>query len=49
MIMENVKKVLIAFFLSVILTDSVFEMGKSYYPQLLLEGWKYIVKDKQIY
>lgn len=47
--MEKVKKVLIAFFLSVILTDSVFEMGKSYYPQLLLERWKYIVKDKQIY
>lgn len=47
--MENLRKVLIAFFLSVILIDPVFEIGKSYYPQLLLEGWKYIVKDKRIY
>ena len=33
--------------LSVILIDSVFEMGKNYYPQVLLEECKYIVKEKR--
>ena len=32
--------------LPVILIDSVFRTGKSYYPQVFLEGWKYVVKGK---
>ena len=35
-------------FLSVVLTDSVFKMGKSYYPQVFLEECKYIVKEKDV-
>ena len=31
--------------LSVILIDSVYRGGKSYYPQVILEECKYIVKD----
>ena len=34
--------------LSVVLTDSVFEMGKNYYPQVLLEECKYIVKETEV-
>ena len=30
--------------LSVILTDFVFQMDKNYYPQVFLEGCKYVVK-----
>ena len=33
--------------LSVVLIDSVFEMGKNYYPQVLLEEYKCIVKEKR--
>ena len=32
-------------YLSVILIDFVFRTGKNYYPQVLLEECKYIVKD----
>ena len=32
--------------LSLILIDSVFRTGKSYYPQVLLEECKYVVKKK---
>ena len=35
-------------FLSVILIDSVFRTNKNYYPQVLLEEWKYIVEEKKI-
>ena len=34
--------------LSVILIDSVFRTGKSYYPQVFLEECKYDVKEKKI-
>ena len=32
----------------VILIDSVFRTGKNYYPQVLLEKCKYVVKEKKI-
>ena len=32
----------------VILIDSVFKMGKSYYRQVFLEECKYIVKEKEV-
>ena len=31
-----------------ILIDFVFKTGKNYYPQVLLEECKYVVKEKQI-
>ena len=34
--------------LSVILTDSVFRTGKSYYPKVFLEEYKHVVKEKKI-
>ena len=34
--------------LSVIFIDSVFRTGKHYYPQVLLEECKYVVKEKKI-
>ena len=34
--------------LSVVLTDSVFEMVKNYYFQVLLEECKYMVKEKEV-
>ena len=34
--------------LSVILIDSVFRTGKSYYPQVFLEECKYVVKEEKI-
>ena len=34
--------------LSVILIDSVFRTDKNYYPQVLLEECKYIVKENKI-
>ena len=34
--------------LSVILINSVFRTGKSYYPQVFLEECKYVVKEKKI-
>ena len=34
--------------LSVILLDSIFRVGKKYYPQILLEECKYAVKNKNI-
>ena len=33
--------------LQMILTISVLEMGKNYYPQKCLEEWEYIVKEKK--
>ena len=33
---------------SVILIDSVFRIGKTYYPDVLLEKFKYIVKQKRM-
>ena len=35
-------------FLSVVLIDSVFKMGKNYYPRVFLEECKYIVKEKKV-
>ena len=32
--------------LSVILYDSVFRIGNNYYPQVFLEEFKYIIKEK---
>ena len=32
--------------LAVILTDSVFKIGKNYYPQVFLEECKYIFEEK---
>ena len=34
--------------LSVILIDSVFRTGKSSYPQVFFEEWKFVVKEKKI-
>ena len=34
--------------LSIILIDSGFKIGKSYYPQLVFEECKYIIKDRKI-
>ena len=34
--------------LSVISIDSVFRTGKNYYPQVVLEECKYVVKEKKI-
>ena len=34
--------------LSVILINSVFRTGKTYYPQVFLEECKYVVKEKKI-
>ena len=34
--------------LSVILIDSVFRTGKSYYSQVFLEECKYVVKEKKM-
>ena len=34
--------------LSVILTDSVFRTGKNYYPQVFLEEYKCVVKEKKM-
>lgn len=31
-----------------VLTGSILKMSKSYYPQLLLEEFKYIVKEKKV-
>ena len=33
--------------LSVVIIDSVFKVGKNYYPQLFLGDCKYIVKEKK--
>ena len=33
--------------LSIILIDSLFRIGKNYYPQVLLEECKYVVKEKR--
>ena len=33
--------------LSIVLIDSVFKMGKKYYPPVFLEECKYIVKEKR--
>ena len=34
--------------LSMVLIDSVFKMGKNYYPQVSLNEYKYNVKEKEI-
>lgn len=34
--------------LSLVLTGSILKMSKSYYPQLLLEEFKYIVKERKV-
>ena len=33
--------------MSLLLIDSVYKMGKNYYPQVFLEECKYIVKEKK--
>ena len=47
-IIKYQKKVLNLFFLSVLLIDSVFRAGKSYYPEVPLEECKYVVKEKKM-
>ena len=44
MLMEFIKKVVIFVCLSVVLKDSVFKIGKNYYPQTFLEDCKYLKK-----
>ena len=34
--------------LLVVLIDTVFKMGKNYYPQVFLEKCKYIAKEKEV-
>ena len=34
--------------LSAVLIDSVFKMGKNYYPQVFLEELKYIFREKEV-
>ena len=29
--------------------DSIFRVGKNYYPQVLLEEYKYVIKEKNIH
>ena len=36
------------YFLIRILIDSVFKTGYNYYPQVFLEDYKYVVKEKKI-
>ena len=38
----------IQFFITIKLIDSVFKMGKEYYLQVILEEYKYIVKEKEV-
>ena len=42
------KKVSHCIWLSSILIESVFKMGKNYYPQMLLEKCSYITKEKKM-
>ena len=35
-------------YLSVTLINSIFKMGKNYYPQVFLEENKYIIKAKKV-
>ena len=34
--------------LSVVFIDSVFRTGKNYYPQVFVEEYKYVVKEKKM-
>ena len=34
--------------LSAVLIDSVFKVGKNYYPQVFLEELKYIFREKEV-
>lgn len=46
--MGRLKKVIIAFFLSVILIYFDFRMGEDYYPKVFLENCKHVVKENKI-
>ena len=35
--------------MSVILLDSIFRIGKNYYPQVLLQEYKCVIKEKNIH
>ena len=35
-------------YLSLVLIDSIFKMGKNYYTQVFLEECKYTVKEKEV-
>ena len=48
MIMEYLEDVLIAFFLSVILIDFVFKIGKNFYPKVFLDECIYTAKEKKV-
>ena len=39
-------KMVLVVFHSLILTDSVFKIGKKYYPGMLVEKWKYLIKER---
>ena len=45
---QNTKKTPSIYCLSVILIDFVFRTGKNYYPQVFLEEYKYVVREKKI-
>ena len=47
LIMIKFQKKGLIVFVSVVLTDSVFKMGKNCYIQLFLEECKYILREKE--
>ena len=47
LIMIKFQKKGLIVFVSVVLTDSVFKMGKNCYTQLFLEECKYILREKE--
>ena len=42
------KKFLYVYVNHIILIDSVYRIGKNFYPQLILEECKYVVKEKKM-
>ena len=40
--------ILIIFFFSIILTDSVFAIDKNYYPKVFLEEYKDLVQERKL-
>ena len=42
----DIKKIVVSICLSVILIDSAYKKDKNFYPQVFLEEYKYVVKEK---
>ena len=42
----GIKKIVVSICLSVILIDSAYKKDKNFYPQVFLEEYKYVVKEK---